>query len=107
MFEKLFSLLGIARRAGRLSLGHDAVIQSIVKNEAKLCLCSNEASARLRREIGHACSFEGKRIPFIVVDCGSEALSRAVGQKITVLSVNDDGFAEAMKKQLEGKNKSL
>lgn len=101
MDEKIFSLLGLARRAGKLSLGHDAVIQSVVKNRAKLCLASGETSERLRRELEHACSFKDKNIPFFTLPCGMEKLSKAVGTKIGVLSVDDEGFAAAIQKNIQ------
>ena len=47
MNEKILSLFGLARRAGRLAPGHDAVVESIVKNRAKLCVLCLEASERL------------------------------------------------------------
>ena len=101
MNNKMLSLLGIARRAGRLSLGHDAVIQSIVENRAKLCICAEDASQRLQNEVAHACGFDNKNIPFCVPECSAEQLSKAVGQKVSVLSVDDEGFAAAITKTTE------
>ena len=101
MIEKILPLLGFARRAGRLSLGHDAVIQSVVKNRAKLCLASESASSRLRGELEHACAYNGKNIPFFVLPCGMEELSKAVGQKVSVVSVDDEGFAAAIQKHIQ------
>ena len=60
MNDKFLSLLGMARRCGKISLGHDAVISSVVKNKAKLVILSSEASERLQREIRHACTYDGK-----------------------------------------------
>ena len=62
--EKILSLLGLARRAGRVSLGHDAAIGSVVKNKAKLCVLSSDASERLKNEFLHAASYENKNIQY-------------------------------------------
>ena len=98
MNDKFLSLLGMARRAGRVSLGHDAVIGSIVRNKAKLCVMSKEASERLQKEIRHACTYENKDIPIIITEYTLLELSSAVGSKAAVISVDDEGFANALMK---------
>ena len=99
MNDKFLSLLGMARRSGRVSLGHDAVVNSIVKNKAKLCIMSEEASERLQREIKHACTYENKDIPVIVTHYSLLMLSSAVGSKAAVVSVDDEGFAKALQEK--------
>lgn len=96
MNDKFLSLLGMARRSGRVSLGHDAVINSIVRSRAKLCVMSKEASERLQKEIKHACTYENKNIPVIVTNYSLMELSSAVGSKAAVISVDDEGFAKAL-----------
>lgn len=94
MNERILPLLGMARRAGRLSLGHDAVIGSIVKNKAKLCVVSSDASERLKKELAHACKYDGKNIPIAILNEDMLSVSKAVGCKCAVLTVDDEGFAE-------------
>ncbi|MBQ8503374.1 MAG: ribosomal L7Ae/L30e/S12e/Gadd45 family protein [Clostridia bacterium] len=96
MNDKFLSLLGLARRSGRVSLGHDAVINSIVRSKAKLCVMSKDASERLQKEIKHACTYENKNIPVIVTHYDLTELSSAVGSKAAVISVDDEGFAKAL-----------
>lgn len=92
--EKILSLLGIARRAGKLCLGHDAAVASIVKNEAKICVLSKDSSQRLKTEFIHAVTFENKNIPYIILDEDMFSFSKAVGSKCAVLTVLDEGFAK-------------
>lgn len=99
MNDKFLSLLGMARRAGRLSLGHDAVISSIVKNKAKLCVLSCDASPRLQREIAHACTFDNKDIPVILTSYTLSEMSMSVGSKAAVISVDDEGFASSLREK--------
>lgn len=94
--ERILSLLGIARRAGKISLGHDAAIGAIVRNKAKLCIMSAEASARLQKEMSHACSYDEKNIGVIVLEESITALSAAVGCKCAVLTVDDEGFSKSI-----------
>ncbi len=99
MNDKFLSLLGMARRAGRVSLGHDAVIGSVVKSSARLCVVAADASERLKKEIGHACNYENKNIPVIYSKYTIKELSLAVGSKLAVLSVEDEGFAKALQEK--------
>lgn len=101
MNDKFLSLLGMARRSGNLCLGHDAAVSSVVKNKAKLCIISIEGSERLKREMKHACTYENKNIPLIIVDYKTQELSQAIGSKAAVITVTDEGFATALGKRYE------
>ena len=101
MNDKFLSLLGMARRSGNLCLGHDAAVYSVVKNKAQLCIVSEEGSERLKKEMKHACSFEGKNIPVIIVNYEITELSKAIGSKAAVITVTDEGFASALVKRYE------
>lgn len=96
MNDKFLNLLGMARRSGKLSLGHDAAIGAIVKNKAKLCIISSEGSDRLKNEMTHACSFQNKNIPVLITEYETLTLSKAIGSKAAVMTVDDEGFARAL-----------
>ena len=96
MKSKILSLLGLARRAGRLAPGHDAAIESIVKNKAALCVLCLDASKRLEREMRHACSYDNKSVPVVKADFEAKELSAAIGTKAAVAAVNDEGFAKKL-----------
>ena len=99
MNDKFLNLLGMARKSGKLSLGHDAAISSIVKNKAKLCIISFEASERLKKEMSHACSFEDKNIPVLITKYETLTLSKAIGSKAAVMTVDDEGFGKALQER--------
>ncbi len=99
MNDKFLSLLGMARKCGKLSLGHDAAINAVVKNQAKLCVLSSEASERLQKEMAHACTYEGKSIELLITEYDTHTLSHAIGSKAAVLTVNDEGFMKALKEK--------
>ena len=101
MNEKILSFLGLARRAGRLAPGHDAAIESIVKNKAQLCVLCLDASDRLERGRRHACSYGGKNIPVIKSGFSAGELSKAIGTKAAVVSVNDEGFSKKLLSMFE------
>ena len=77
MENKALGLLGLARRAGKLCLGHDAVKAAVQNGTACLCLLSSDASERLCAEIKRTTEQYGNRT-----------------KKTAVLAVLDRGFAE-------------
>ena len=78
--DKALSMLGICRRAGKLSCGHDAAQTAIKHGHARLCLLSSDASERLCEEFERACSSEGRS-------------GHATSLRSAVLTVDDRGLA--------------
>ncbi len=103
--DKLGGLLGLARRAGKVSLGHDAAITSLKNGEAWLCLLAGDASARLQEETARAAEhFSNGRVPLLKTDYTMDGFGQCMGAKKTaVLTVNDRGFAERIT-ELIGRN---
>lgn len=93
--DKLLSLLGICRRAGRLQWGHDACLESLRQGRAKLCLLASDASDRLRREITEAAAANGSP-PVIHTAYTMQQLRNATGYHAGVLSTEDEGFAKRL-----------
>jgi len=95
MNDKALNLLGMARRAGRISLGHDASVASINDGKARLCILSSDSSERLKNEMQTLC--ESKNSECAVCSRTMDELGAALGYKTTaVLTVNDRGFAERL-----------
>lgn len=100
--DKLAGLLGLARRANKLSLGHDAVLDSIKAGTAELCLLSSDASERLHKELVRASeNLTRAGIPIYITDYTMDGFGQVLGAKKTaVLSVNDRGFAKRITEEL-------
>ena len=95
--SKFLNLLGIARRANKLSFGHDAVTDSVKTGNAVFTVLSSDASERLKEEIKTLC--EKNKTECAETDFTMEQLGISTGmKKIAVLSVNDNGFAESLEK---------
>lgn len=94
MDNPILSRLGLARKAGKLSIGTEAVFWAVEKKISRLVLISSEISNKTEKEL----RFKAKenilvlRTPFTTFD-----ISHAVGVKAGIVSVNDNGFAEAIK----------
>jgi len=98
--DAALSLLGLARRARRLSLGFDSVCDSVRKGEARLVLTADDLSeGSLKKLLRHTegCSTELMKLPYAI-----EELNAALGKAVGVISVNDSGFAKKIKLLLTG-----
>lgn len=95
MNDKLLSLLGIARRAGRLSLGFDSAEEAIKKGKSRLLILASDLSERSKNAIIKTAQLQSIRT--IVLDVTMDKLGTAVGKTTGIISVNDRGFAEKMK----------
>lgn len=94
--DNLKGLFGLCRRAGKMSLGHDAVVTSIKKRKAGLVITCSDASERLKREIKDECSFDGRNIKYIDGTFKRDELSLCISSKAGVISIDDQGFAEKL-----------
>ncbi len=95
MNDKLLSLLGIARRAGKLSLGFDAASDSMKSGKTKLLLLAADLSERTIRSISNTANQTATKV--INTNIPMQQLGAAIGKTTGIISVNDQGFAEKMK----------
>ncbi|MBR2877267.1 MAG: ribosomal L7Ae/L30e/S12e/Gadd45 family protein [Clostridia bacterium] len=95
--KEIMGILGLSRRAGKLCCGHDAVIESIVKDKATLVILSSDASERLKNEIKHAANYNGKNIEVIESAFLMQDFYSGIGKKSAVFSITDQSFKEKIK----------
>ncbi len=86
--------LGLCRRAGKLSMGHDLCKAAIRRNTACLCLLCADVSERLRKEFTFLCGEYA--VPLVPLDCTIAELSRIIGYRAGVVTVDDAGFAGSL-----------
>lgn len=96
MNPKFFNMLGLARRAGKFSGGHDAAFESIAKGKASACYLSADASERLKKEFQQTVVYGGRNVPLYELPCTMKELELYVGSKSAVFTVNDNGFANKL-----------
>ncbi len=92
MTDRLMSLLGLCRRAGKIVLGNDPVIDSINLKKAKLVIIAQDCSQHTSKGVltsAHRSNVKAHVIPYTKDD-----ISLAVGKYTAVLSIIDDGFAK-------------
>lgn len=91
MQSKLLSLLGIAKKAGRLTIGNDAVIETIRAGRSSLVLLARDLAPRTARGVEAAALEYGTEVLTIPADMNE--LGMALGKSAGVVSVNDRGFS--------------
>lgn len=94
--DSLRGMLGLCRRAGKMSLGHDAVITSIKKRKAQLVITCCDTSERLKREMQDECSYDNRNIKYIDVSFNMKELSLCINARAGVISIDDSSFAEKL-----------
>ena len=105
MADKVLSLLGLARRAGKLEAGFDAAVSAARAKKARLLLAAQDVSEKTVKNL----QYEGDRveIPTVRVKAGMEETSRACNVRAGVLAVTDQGFAAALLKELEREKEEI
>ena len=94
MADKFLSFLGLCRKAGKMSIGHDAALESIMKERAKLCVLMTDASDRLKAEFAKAASYNGRQLEVIHTSHTMAQLKAETGIRAGVITIDDDGFAK-------------
>lgn len=105
MNDKFLSLLGIAKRAGQVSFGHDAVKDAVNSEKAKLIIFTFDSSERLKDEFRQ--KLENKDAKIIFSDYSMTDIFSATGSKAAVICVNENGFAKRLCELFNEKHKEV
>lgn len=91
--------LGLCRRAGFISWGHDAALNSIMKGSAELCIMTSDASERLKKEFIRASEYGGRKLEMFFLSDTMDEMRNVIGVRTAVITVNDKGFANLLRKR--------
>lgn len=96
--SRVFGLLGLAARAGKVQSGEFSTEKSVRSGRACLVLVSEEASENTKKMFRNMCTYY--KVPYY--EFGSkEELGHAIGREMRAsLAVQDSGFSQAIEKQL-------
>lgn len=103
MNDSALNLLGLCRKAGKLSLGHDACKLALKAGNAALCIICCDASQRLNDEITSLAENAGVKI--FDVTYSMLDIKNATSFKAAVFTIDDEGFAKTLIKKIN-ENKS-
>ena len=101
MNNKLLSLLGLMRRAGKLSLGFDAAADSVENGTSCLILTTADISPKTLKELNYKIN---NKTDVIALNCNQDDIQHAVGKAVKIISINDKGFAQKAKLLMETNN---
>ena len=94
MGDKILSLAGLARRAGKAVSGEFAVEKSVKAGSACLVLLAKDASAGTKKKFTNMCAWY--EVP-VYEYADKENLGKCLGQDVrSSLAVEDAGFAGSM-----------
>ena len=96
MNNKILALLGFASKAGKLSYGMNKTDEALKKDVSRLVIVACDTSDKSKKEVIFSANKSGIE-GIVLQDCTAEQLSHAVGRSCSVISVNDIGFAEAIR----------
>ena len=93
--DKLLSLLGLAKRAGRLEAGFDACAGAARAKRAALLIVAKDVSEKTFKNLRYEAERAG--IPSLrLPEADMEQLGRACGVRAGVVALTDKGFAGAV-----------
>lgn len=99
MNDKLLSLLGLCRRAGRLAAGFEQTLQAISQKQAALVLVTADTAPRTEKEVRFKSNHS---LPVIRITRTKEEVSHAIGTAAGTVAVTDEGFAKQLMLLIEG-----
>ena len=88
--NKISGMLGLCRKAGKLTMGFDMTADALEKGEAELLLIASDCSERTKRKIIEvAGKVTVRELPLTM-----DEISFAVSKRSGVLAVCESGFAK-------------
>lgn len=97
--QKGLNLLGLIRRAGKMTLGTDLTIKALQKGQIKLILVAHDASSSTYDKLDKKAFFYQVKV---LNNYSTEELSKAIGMpSIKVVGITDEGFAKAFQVEIE------
>jgi len=98
MNNNVLGFFGLMRKAGKLTIGCDPVVEQVRKKKAALVVMACDISENTKKTVLK--NTEAYGVHTITVECTKEELGFAVGKMAAVVSVDDVGFAKSLKKKL-------
>ena len=97
--DKVLSMLGLAKKAGRLEVGEEPVGAAARARDARLIVVAEDAAENTVRRVRHFA--DAGQCLWVKVPATKDALGRAVGRtSCAMVALTDVGFAEAAAKKL-------
>ena len=95
---KALSLMGLARRAGKLNWGYDTAVEAMKAGTCSLMLTAEDLSEKTKKNI----RFEAEKcgVTYIETAFTIQDISAAIGKKAGAIAICDGGFAKKLMQEL-------
>jgi ribosomal protein L7Ae-like RNA K-turn-binding protein len=97
--DKILTLLGFCKKAGKLVAGTEKVTELVKKGSPCLVMLSDDISPKTEKELRYHAN--GKQVVFIRLPYSRETVAHATATTAGVLATADEGFSKAI---LQGGN---
>ncbi|NLY43602.1 MAG: 50S ribosomal protein L7ae [Clostridiaceae bacterium] len=95
MSYKVYGMIGLAQKAGKVVTGEEGCAEAIKKGKSKLVIIAENSSDNTKKKFMDMCFY--RNIPYIVFGT-KELLGKYTGKKNrAVLSIRDKNFATTIK----------
>ena len=96
--KRIYSLLGLAMKAGKIASGEFMTEKSVKSSLARLVIVAEDASANTRKQFTDMCAYYHVPLAFFGT---KEGLGAALGKELRAsLAVNDAGFAKTLAQRI-------
>ena len=92
--DRLLSFLGLCRRAGKMTIGNDAVTQNINNGKTYLIILAQDVSDRTEETLRKKLEKSGSRLEIRKLPYSRYDMNAALGKFAGVMSVDNRGFAK-------------
>ena len=94
MKDKIFSMIGLAQKAGKVVSGESNCEKEIKRGKSKLLIMAVDCSENTRESFRNMCALRG----IDMIEIGTkEVLGKCIGKEYrAVLAVTDENFAKAI-----------
>lgn len=92
--NKIFSMVGLATRAGQTVAGEFSVEKAVKGNKAKLVIVSEEASDNTKKLFRNKCAYY--KVPIFVYGSKAELGTATGNQERASIAVLDPGFSKSI-----------
>ena len=98
--DKVFRLLGLATKAGKIAFGSDSVIDTIIRKKAKMVIVASDASDRTKNNIERIA--KENNVPFRIYG-NIEKISKSIGKENkAIVCIKDSNFSNECLKIIDG-----
>lgn len=101
VYNKFLSMLGLAKRAGKIIIGTDLVTKALPSGKVKLVMYAENSSPNTEKKILDKCKFYN--VNCIKLKHTGEILSHSVGKDsmVMVIGVCDENFSKELKSLID------